>query len=254
MSKHPGEMDHDSIAESLDGGSPRRLPRHVPPTLTLASSDDLPKDALSTSTSRLDRQPPATSDGSLGVSARPPLIRARSQRILDSGKAQGPSLAKPTQSKRQQRKNQVDGDRTDALWIEMQATLAEVELSAARGTHFFGPEHSVALEELRAAQIALAQAWSRSEADETAENFAKTDAESGRSPGTSLLGNSNGVSQGPDEETAGDILLARKRREANDKYFWRVKSGVLDVVGKLEDVTHAMGKVERESREILERD
>ena len=58
-------------------------------------------------------------------------------------------------------------DRTDALWAEMQATLEEVDLSASDGTHVFGPDHDRKLEELRGAQIALAQAWARSEADDT---------------------------------------------------------------------------------------
>src|SRR5204862_3686372 len=53
-----------------------------------------------------------------------------------------------------------------------------------------------------------------------------------------------------DEETEKDILLARKRREANDRYFNRVSSGVLDVVAKLEEVALAMRAVERESKEI----
>ena len=58
-----------------------------------------------------------------------------------------------------------DPDRTNALWAEMQATLADVELSAAQGTHFFGPAHGTALEELRKAQVALAGAWGRSVAE-----------------------------------------------------------------------------------------
>ena len=129
----------------------------------------------------------------------------------------------------------------------MQATLAEVELSAARGNHFFGPEHSAALEELRSSQIQLAQAWARSEADETVDHSAESESPSGRSPGTSV-----NVDEGKEmeQETDRDILLARKRRKANDKYFWRVRNGVLDVVGKLEEVAVAMGKVEKESREI----
>ncbi|KAI0456102.1 hypothetical protein F5B21DRAFT_469718 [Xylaria acuta] len=57
-------------------------------------------------------------------------------------------------------------DRTDALWAEMQATLEEAELSASGGTHVFGPDHDRKLAELRVAQIALAQAWGRSEADD----------------------------------------------------------------------------------------
>ncbi|KAG5292840.1 hypothetical protein I7I48_05046 [Histoplasma ohiense] len=52
------------------------------------------------------------------------------------------------------------------------------------------------------------------------------------------------------EKTERDILLARKRREANDRYFDRVNSGVLDVVAKLEEVASAMRVVERESKDI----
>lgn len=65
--------------------------------------------------------------------------------------------------------NTNEGDRTDALWAEMQATLAEVELSAFSSTHVFGSAHSAALEELGEAQIALAQAWGRGEAGEDEE-------------------------------------------------------------------------------------
>jgi hypothetical protein len=53
-----------------------------------------------------------------------------------------------------------------------------------------------------------------------------------------------------DEETEKDIRLARKRREANDRYFDRVNQGVLDVVAKLEEVAQAMRTVERESKDI----
>ena len=129
----------------------------------------------------------------------------------------------------------------------MQATLEEVELSAARGNHFFSPEHSAALEELRNSQISLAQAWARSETDETVDHLGESEASSGKSPGASL---NPDESKDMERETESDILLARKRREANDKYFWRVRNGVLDVVGKLEDVAVAMAKVEKESREI----
>lgn len=65
-------------------------------------------------------------------------------------------------------------DRTDALWSEMQATLEEVELSASGGTRVFGPEHDRKLDSLRAAQIALAQAWARSEADDAIETTTAT--------------------------------------------------------------------------------
>ena len=131
----------------------------------------------------------------------------------------------------------------------MQATLAEVELSAARGTHFFGPEHSAALEELRTAQISLAQAWARSEADETVdhpEDKVPKSTEPSKDGGAEGAAKGNGL----EDETEGDILLARKRRAANDKYFKRVNLGVLDVVGRLEEVAVAMEKVEKESREI----
>lgn len=138
----------------------------------------------------------------------------------------------------------------------MQATLAEVELSAVSGTHVFGAEHSKALEDLRTAQIALAQAWARSEADDVIENPDKVDVNSVKDTG--VLGHDVGQEPGSaepegstqEEETEGDILLARKRREANDRYFKKVNGGVLDVVGKLEEVAAAMGKVEKESREI----
>jgi septum formation topological specificity factor MinE len=53
-----------------------------------------------------------------------------------------------------------------------------------------------------------------------------------------------------EEETEVDILLARKRREANDRYFQRVNQGVLDVVSKLEEVAIAMRAVEQESKEL----
>ena len=134
----------------------------------------------------------------------------------------------------------------------MQATLAEVELSAARGTRFFGPEHSAALEELRTSQIALAQAWVRSETDEVVEHPGEKEEDNVK--GAGVLGGegeeTKGMGKGMEEETEADILMARKRREANDRYFNRVNGGVLDVVGRLEEVATAMGKVERESREV----
>ena len=195
-------------------------------------------------------------------------------------------------------------DRTDALWAEMQATLEAVELSASggaaaavgAGARVFGPDHERKLDELRAAQIALAQAWARSEADEAIETVgasagggagegAASEGGVGRSegaagvsvgagggtdgglggrstagtasarPGSSGLGlGAMGAQAKPGEdtgeETEVDILLARKRREANDRYFQRVNQGVLDVVAKLEDVAIAMRAVEQESKEL----
>ncbi|TQS31535.1 hypothetical protein Golomagni_08182, partial [Golovinomyces magnicellulatus] len=162
----------------------------------------------------------------------------------------------------------------DALWAEMQATLEEVELSASGGTHVFGPDHDAKLADLRAAQIALAQAWARSEADSgidigkdgiaketTVENAL---ADSGKTTtGEHDDGKTANATQSKanattgdrlefklEEETETDILLARKRREANDVYFERVNNGVLDVVTKLEQVAVAMRAVEQESNEV----
>ncbi|KAH6851031.1 hypothetical protein B0I37DRAFT_373036 [Chaetomium sp. MPI-CAGE-AT-0009] len=201
-------------------------------------------------------------------------------------------------------------DRTDALWAEMQATLEAVELTAGGGgggggggdtahtstARVFGPDHERKLDELRAAQIALAQAWARSEADDAIETTAGgagasvggglgagdgaaggvsegrsvvTDGVGGAGgkstvgtgsvrPGSSGLGIGGGGGFGQErsggkkmeEETEVDILLARKRREANDRYFQRVNQGVLDVVSKLEEVAIAMRAVEQESKEL----
>lgn len=174
------------------------------------------------------------------------------------------------------------GDRTDALWAEMQATLEEVELSASGGTHVFGPDHDRKLAELRAAQITLAQAWARSEADDVIETGREAVEASGgeelrRSRGTAdppkgttdaadTVKSTAGTNSAPgaggsgagvdrleaklEEETEVDILLARKRREANDQYFQRVNRGVLDVVAKLGEVAVAMKEVGQESRDI----
>ena len=179
-------------------------------------------------------------------------------------------------------------DRTDALWAEMQATLEEAELSASGGTRVFGPGHERKLSELRMAQIALAQAWARSEADDAIETIsggvarsspggvdhgvsgtegagkndaaglaatdgAKSTTGTGSArPGSSGMGvgGQGGLGTRLEEEAELDILLARKRREANDRYFQRVNQGVLDVVAKLEEVAIAMHAVEQESKDI----
>ncbi len=174
-------------------------------------------------------------------------------------------------------------DRTDALWAEMQATLEEVELSASGGTHVFGREHDHKLSELRTAQIALAQAWARSEADDAIAatpdgNPAPpagddlrnimgnlTEAPRAGADGTDAAKSTVGTTSGRpesssggadllgaklEEETEVDILMARKRREANDRYFQRVNQGVIDVVAKLEDVAVAMRAVEQESKDV----
>lgn len=227
-----------------------------------------------------------TRDGSLTVSA--------------------PSVNRPSSNLKTRESTRSAGDRTDALWAEMQATLEEVELSASGGTHVFGPDHDRKLADLRAAQIALAQAWARSEADDaigpghrdgTNSNNNNTTGlaaaeeelrnlkgavlseatrsgapEGGTDGAKSTAGTASGRpgssgGQGPghghghgsgadrlgaklEEETEADILLARKRREANDRYFQKVNQGVVDVVARLDEVAVAMRAVEQESKDI----
>lgn len=161
-------------------------------------------------------------------------------------------------------------DPSDAIWREMQNSLAEVELSAASSEHVFGEKHSKALEDLREKQLKLAHAWARNEADDEVVETKNTDEENeNKESSTSKMITQNTTATGGgdaaerertetegvsyktlDEETEKDILLARERREANDRYFDRVNNGVLDVVSKLEEVAEAMRIVERESRDI----
>lgn len=159
----------------------------------------------------------------------------------------------------------------------MQNTLAEVELSAAAGSHIFGAGHAKALEELRAAQLELAKAWARSEKEEVESHGARDEEEKegggvgSAGFGLGVLGGKDGVKQqqqqqrpgsagkngGENErektlegETENDILLAKTRREANDRYFEQVNNSVLDAVKKLDEVAAAMKKVEKESSDI----
>ena len=175
---------------------------------------------------------------------------------------------------------QQDDFRADAVWAEMQRTLADVELSAMNSSHVFGHSHAKALEDLRTAQLGLAQAWAKSEADEGVDDEFGRDDEavvgnmkggvgvfaSGQAGGAPLsptakdkgghsrqgstASNVSGRGGNLEEETERDIRLARKRREANDRYFKQVNKGVLDVVKILDDVASAMRRVEKESREI----
>lgn len=169
-----------------------------------------------------------------------------------------PPLNRSISARARQSQIQNESDRADTLWAEMQNTLAEVELSADSGSHVFGSDHAKALEDLRSAQLSLAQAWARSEADEVNVDE-QEDRKVGRAAG--LLGNVDPKEKHPEtsgqeqrknleEETEKDILSARKRREENDRYFQRVNTGVLEVVAKLEDVARSMRAVEKESREI----
>ncbi|ERF74657.1 hypothetical protein EPUS_00787 [Endocarpon pusillum Z07020] len=171
-----------------------------------------------------------------------------------------------------------ENDRADALWAEMQNTLAEVELSAAAGSHIFGAGHAKALEELRAAQLELAKAWARSEKDEVESHGAGDEEEEEEEEkkkegggvgsagfGLGVLGGKDGVKQQQqqqqrpgkktlEKETENDILLAKTRREANDRYFEQVNNSVLDAVKKLDEVAAAMRKVEKESSDIWSED
>ena len=175
---------------------------------------------------------------------RAPLLRSRSARGPDPASIPlGRSRPQPPQP------SQTDGDRTDTLWAEMQATLAEVELSASSSTHVFGPAHSSALEELRDAQIELAKAWSRGEAD-TEEPDGDFMMKKENPKDDSGRRDRDGAAVEGESEEEGDIVEARRRREANEKFFSKVGEGVVDVVGKLDAVAQAMAKVERESREI----
>lgn len=158
--------------------------------------------------------------------------------------------------------------RAEAIWAEMQNTLEEVELSAIKGPGrtVFGSEHSRALDDLRRAQIDLAKAWARSEAEESGEVAEERKSAKG-TDATDMLASeradtvrSGSVATGSgvstfergrlEEETEKDIELSRKRREANDRYFEKVNKGVLEVVMKLEEVAKAMKNVELESKEI----
>ncbi|KAL9058156.1 MAG: hypothetical protein Q9162_001880 [Coniocarpon cinnabarinum] len=168
----------------------------------------------------------------------------------------------------------AEGARAEAAWAQMQNTLEEIELSAAGGASAFSAEHTRALEELRNAQISLAQAWARSEADDdgvgetlgqhaekrsqgngrqvkVAEN--EQDATATTAQGRrSTRKDSTDDSQMPslEEETTNDINLARKRRETNDRYFEKVNRGVIDVVEKLDVVADKMRGVEMEAQDL----
>ena len=78
------------------------------------------------------------------------------------------------------------------------------------------------------------------------------DREQGKGDGKNADGEKSAFSNNKnlEDETERDIMLARRRREANDRYFEQVNKGVVDVVGKLDVVAAAMRRVERESREI----
>lgn len=103
----------------------------------------------------------------------------------------------------------------------------------------FGQAHAIALEELRAAQIQLAQAWGRDVGVDTEDVKREERMDKG-----------DGDNDDDDDDDEGDILVARRRREANERFFEKVREAVRDVVGRLEGVAEKMGKLEKESMEI----
>ncbi|EAU30698.1 conserved hypothetical protein [Aspergillus terreus NIH2624] len=226
-------------------------------SLRKVSSQRLPPPALfqgppSHNASNLSLSPPGPPVPSSSGTQAPPLQQHRAPRQRTSLEAPG-SLS-PFLS-RTQSKGEVD--RSDAIWQEMQNALSEVELSAVTSEHVFGEKHAEAREDLRMKQLKLAYAWARSEADDEVVDPAGKNAaaaqqrNNSRATGTTAEpAVADDASKSLDEETEKDILLARERREANDRYFDRVNNGVLDVVAKLEEVAQAMRAVERESRDI----
>lgn len=189
-------------------------------------------------TNQSDASPPTT----------PPRTRDRRATISSTASSQPQTtpqrLARPRPSKA----------KLDAQWIDLQNTLADVELGAR--TRVFGPGHADALKELRDAQIQLARAWGPSGGSEEEKD---RDGSKEDNKGRDEKGTERGdkkerdkVARDDEERRRGerDLSDAAARREANEIYFRQVKSGVQDVVGRLDAVAAAMKKVEMESREI----
>lgn len=144
----------------------------------------------------------------------------------------------------------------DAHWAALQSTLGDIELSASSSAHVFGAAHAAALEDLRKAQVELARAWGP-EATDAGDQDGKSknngDGEDLERVKTTTSGKHTAASvdrRGSKSEEEKDMDLATKRREEGDRYFAKVKTGVQDVVTKLEAVSKAMRAVEMESREI----
>ncbi|KAF2467043.1 uncharacterized protein BDR25DRAFT_345213 [Lindgomyces ingoldianus] len=257
-------------------------------SITKTTSNRLPAPALFVGPPSRNASNTSLIPSTEGKPTRTPLTRQRSLLGPDSKRPLPPSHTdtdnlSPISSnpsapfiRRQNQQNQAAdaeaSSRAEAIWAEMQNTLEEVELSAIKGPGMtvFGSEHSRALDELRRAQIELAKAWARSEAEEEGQGVEERKLAKGTDAADMLatdraqkLGGSQGgpgsVGSGIggtfersrlEEETEKDIELSRKRREANDRYFEKVNKGVLDVVMKLEEVAGAMKDVEVESKEI----
>ncbi|CCU78335.1 unnamed protein product [Blumeria hordei] len=166
----------------------------------------------------------------------------------------------------------VAAQKSHEEWMDMQSVLKAVETCAEQGQQMFGREHELALEGLRSAQIELARAWARSEADEVIESvdhrsrpFSGKGGNIGSDGKTATTTATSGSAARPlssegltgvegdvatEHELEIDISSARKRREANDRYFKKVNDDVIDVVMKLEEVANAMRAMERENKVI----
>ena len=152
---------------------------------------------------------------------------------------------------RQRNLNEQRKVSTGARLTEMQNTLDEVEARAERGSHLFGATHSEALAALRNAQVALAQSWADNVYEDASSDTYDTSAIEVERPQAATA---DSVKNALEEETENDISLAKKRREANDRYFKKVSEGIQDVVSKLDDVAKTMKRVEQESKELWEDD
>ncbi|KAJ4556460.1 hypothetical protein HRR78_002121 [Exophiala dermatitidis] len=299
-SKPPGQWERAAAAAAALESSPSERERERPKLNTSrTTAHRLPPPALfqgppSKNASHIslvlpgDRVPGAP--GSDVEHPRPQRIHPPA-RVPAASSFSGPSLRQPA--------IEPEDQRAESLWAEMQKTLADVEVSAMNTSHVFGASHTKALDDLRAAQLSLAQTWAKTEADElhekqesnaasgdnvaevvgqqldaTPSNTTTTAGGGGagatsstttpgrrkggpqQQPGKANNGGSNNNrsaftnNKNLEEETERDIQLARKRREANDRYFQQVNRGVLEVVSKLDEVAGAMRRVERESREI----
>ncbi|TQS36297.1 hypothetical protein Golomagni_03257 [Golovinomyces magnicellulatus] len=149
----------------------------------------------------------------------------------------------------------------DAQWAEMQSTLKDFEISNTNGKHVFGSQHSTALEGLRTAQIELAKAWARSEIEEATEgadnlkkgfSTMKNNLGDDGKPARSTWASGTERGSAKEQEFEADIIIARKRREANDRYFQRMNDSVLDVVSRLDEVASSMDSVAQESKLMWE--
>ncbi|KAJ9619648.1 hypothetical protein H2203_008429 [Taxawa tesnikishii (nom. ined.)] len=219
--------------------------------------------------------PPSRNASNPSVSLPPPPPAKPLTNQSKAASKTAPKLRRPTNAQ------------IDAHWADLQSTLSDIELSAANSTHVFGPSHAAALDELRRAQIELARAWgpqpnhddtdgdqpanedkmhqgggdnnnSNSNNKKDGKRAANNGGPRPRSPAASMekasLHSATSISkQAHEDRKVSDADLsaaAAARRTANEAYFARVKSGVQDVVAKLEEVSGAMRAVEMESREI----